>query len=122
MSGDNTPENNLAAPWEKGQSGNPKGRPKGARNRLGESFIADLQRDWEENGADVLQRCREEKPADYVRVVASLLPKEVKITNPEKDLTDEELMDALDFFRNALLAGPDQSDDRPTHGGTDATQ
>ncbi len=26
-------ENNLNPPWEKGQSGNPKGKPKGARNR-----------------------------------------------------------------------------------------
>ena len=29
-------------PFKPGQSGNPRGRPRGARNRLGEEFLAEL--------------------------------------------------------------------------------
>jgi len=64
-------------PFKPGQSGNPAGRPKGARSKLGEAFIDALLADWKVNGVEALVAMREEKPADYVKVVASLLPKEI---------------------------------------------
>ena len=33
-------------PWKPGQSGNPKGRPQGSRNKLSEDFLADLHDAW----------------------------------------------------------------------------
>ena len=33
-------------PFKPGQSGNPKGRPKGARNRLGTQFLEALEADF----------------------------------------------------------------------------
>lgn len=76
--------------FKPGQTGNPLGRPKGSRNKLGEAFIAALHDDFEAHGVSTIQRVREERPQDYVKVVASLLPKEFKIETVS-DLTDEQL-------------------------------
>lgn len=77
-------------PFEPGQSGNPKGRPKGSRNKLGEAFISALHDDFEEHGVAVIAKVRTDKPHEYLKVVASLLPKELKIST-ESDLSDAEL-------------------------------
>jgi hypothetical protein len=66
-------------PFKPGQSGNPKGRPKGARNRLGTQFLEALEADFNKFGAQAIALVREKKPEVYIRVVADLLPKEANI-------------------------------------------
>jgi hypothetical protein len=66
-------------PWEKGKSGNPEGRPRGSRQKLAESFIADIQEDWKASGKEALVKVRTEDPSTYLRVVASILPKEIEL-------------------------------------------
>ena len=66
-------------PFNRGQSGNPKGRPKGARNRLGTQFLEALEADFNQFGAQAIALVREKKPETYMRVVADLLPKEANI-------------------------------------------
>lgn len=66
------------------------GRPKGARNKLGEDFIKALADDFDANGPQTIARVREERPQDYLKVIASLLPKEIKLTD-ERELSDDEL-------------------------------
>ena len=66
-------------PFKPGQSGNPKGRPKGARNRLGTQFLEALEADFNQFGIQAIALVRERKPETYMRVVADLLPKEANI-------------------------------------------
>lgn len=77
-------------PFKPGQSGNPAGRPKGSRNKLGEDFIAAMHDDFQEHGVAAIKVVRAERPHEYLKVIASLLPKELKVTT-ENDLTDEQL-------------------------------
>lgn len=72
------------------------GRPKGARNKLGEAFLADMLADWEVHGIATIQEVRETKPDQYLKVVASILPKELNIKVNELDeLSDEQLQRQL---------------------------
>ena len=67
--------------WKPGQSGNPAGRPPGARNKLSEKFCADLLVHWQEHGVEAMDAALAKDPAGYVRVVASMMPKDVKFTD-----------------------------------------
>jgi hypothetical protein len=70
------------------------GRPKGARSKLGEAFIQALHDDFNENGVAAIQTVREEKPDQYLKVIASLLPKDVNLnlTDNLSEMSDDELL------------------------------
>lgn len=65
--------------WAKGETGNPAGRPPGARVKLTQRFVEDLQRDWVQHGPAVIEALRETNPAAYVGAILALVPKELKI-------------------------------------------
>jgi hypothetical protein len=67
-------------PWKPGQSGNPKGRPQGSRNKLSEDFLADLHESWLALGKAALVTVAWTDPVAYVRLVASLIPRELEAT------------------------------------------
>ena len=114
--GDNTSKQhrNLKEPWKPGRSGNPKGRPKGARNRLGTQFLEALEADFNKHGAQAIEQVRQKKPEVYMRVVADLLPKEaninveageafVELWRKISDGLGEEIADRLDDEPSVVL-------------------
>ncbi|HME27055.1 MAG TPA: DUF5681 domain-containing protein [Acetobacteraceae bacterium] len=66
---------NTATWFRPGQSGNPAGRPKGARHRLGERFLQAMADDFAEHGADVIRQARNSDPTAYLAIIARVLPK-----------------------------------------------
>lgn len=72
------------------------GKPKGARSKLGEMFLEALRDDFETNGAAAIVEVRESRPQDYLKVIASLMPKDLNLNmNNLDDATDEELVQRL---------------------------
>lgn len=75
--------------------GNP-GRPKGSRNKLGEAFIEAMHEDFEAHGVAAIVKVREEKPDQYLKVIASILPKDLNINVNQMDgMTDDELIERI---------------------------
>lgn len=77
--------------FKPGQSGNPKGRPPGSKNKIAEDFLKALAADFEANGEQVIENVRLNKPDAYLKIVADLVPKEMNLdvrTNPLQSLLD----------------------------------
>src|SRR5262249_331324 len=79
------------------------GRRKGARNKISTSFLEALAADFEEHGAAAIKLVRLEKPSEYVKIVASVLPKEFEITeNRLMEIDDDTLDILLDYAKRRL--------------------
>jgi hypothetical protein len=93
-------------PIKPGEIRNPGGKPVGSRNRLQGDFMRKMADDFEKHGKKAIETMREEKPAEYIRAIASLMPKELEISHPLDDLSDEQLNAAVIAAR-AILAAQD---------------
>ena len=58
-----------------GVSGNPKGRPKGARTHLSQKFFDDLAQAWDRSGESILRDMAQNDPAALAKMIAALQPK-----------------------------------------------
>jgi hypothetical protein len=97
-------------PWQPGQSGNPAGRPKGAKSEFTEQFWRDIRDAWAAGGADAIRRMMRDMPDKFVVVAASKIPQEVETTTttyvivaPEASTSTQEWLDSLSVRR------PDQT-------------
>lgn len=72
------------------------------------SFLGAVQADFARHGVNVIARIREEKPEAYLKLVASVLPKDLSAaTGGVDDLSDEQIIDrirALDAAIRPLLS------------------
>jgi transcriptional/translational regulatory protein YebC/TACO1 len=86
-----------------GQKSPGSGRQKGARNKISTQFLEALANDFETNGKGVIEIMRVEKPVEYCKVIASLLPKEFEITeNRLAEIPDDELDFIIEYTRRQL--------------------
>src|SRR5271154_5841440 len=53
------------------------GRRKGARNKLTELFLDAIADDFTEHGAEAIAKVRTDDPATYLKIVGSLVPREL---------------------------------------------
>ena len=82
------------------------GRVKGARNKLSMAFVEALAKEFEEHGAEAIRICRVERPTEFIKIIASIMPKEFEITdNRLAAITDEELDVFIEYARRQLVGG-----------------
>lgn len=75
--------------------GNP-GKPKGARHALTENFIKAMHESFVQHGPETIETVRVEKPDQYLKVIASLVPKDVNLNvNNLDELSDAELAERV---------------------------
>src|SRR5580704_14273497 len=94
------PNPNPATRFGAGQANGSRGRQKAARDKLSAAFLEALSDAFSEpndsggiKGLDAIKKVRDEDPATFARIYASLLPKQFEIDDipPEGKLTDEQL-------------------------------
>lgn len=71
-------ERNEKGQIKPGSALNPNGRPKSSRHKLSENFIQALANDFEKHGIDAIQSVRRSKPGEYLRVISSIVPKQLE--------------------------------------------
>ena len=102
-------------PWQRGgPSPNYGGRGPGTPNKFSKAFLHDVSKKWAQHGADVLEEVRRDDPGLFLRVCASLIPKELLVitqsATPVQQLSETELqailvedVTAVQQLRSALL-------------------
>jgi hypothetical protein len=105
--------------FEKGMPRAPgAGRARGVKNRLSQAFLQALAEDFEQHGAEAIKICRIEKPNEYLRVIAHLMPKELEITdNRLHDISDDELDRLITIAKRQLI----EAAARDAEGGEEQT-
>lgn len=105
MAAPTVPKQLEAHVFKPGQSGNPAGRAKGNRNQLGDKFLEAMLDNFTANGPETIEAVRIDKPDQYLKVIASILPRELNVKiNDFDDLTDEQLARQYASIAQSLIA------------------
>src|SRR5262245_40512163 len=87
------------------------GRPKGTRNKLAGKVLEDIFAHWTEpsdnpafcKGQAALEMLYRERPGDYLRLTASLLPTEFVLESAMADLDNDQIDELLMQLRQRVL-------------------
>jgi hypothetical protein len=100
--------------FQPGNDGHGGGRRAGSRNKLQTDFLEALAADFAEHGAGVIRIARVEKPIEYLKVIASVLPKEFVVEQSVLvDLSDEELGQHIALLQRMRARSVDPIPDDP---------
>ena len=104
--------NSLAnlKPFQPGNNMNPGGRPKGSLNRLQGDFMWELAESFAKHGKSAIEAVIADKPHEFLKICASLMPKELTVTTTVLDeMSLEQLEESLATLKR-LQASGDVSD------------
>ena len=80
---------------------------RGEGSPLGSSFLGAVRTDFAQHGSEVIARIRDEKPEAYLKLVASVLPKDLSAaTGGVDDLSDEQIIDRIRSLRSGRCFQP----------------
>jgi hypothetical protein len=103
--------------WQKGTSGNPAGRPVGARQRISEALLADLAEVWADHGKDVLIKLAVSDPGKLAQIAYGLLPRDIFLHVQQTDAPHaNELARLRDILNVIEQVCPDGSPDEILNG------
>jgi hypothetical protein len=101
--------------WLKGSASPSPGRPVGSRSKLGDAFVESLQRKWQAEGDEIIDRVARDNPEKILEVMARVLPKELAISVEQKTPGNLEpeawaaLRRVLDIIQAANVDGDPQA-------------
>jgi hypothetical protein len=84
-------------------SGNPHGRPVGAKNLLSADMYRDFAREWHEHGPAIIAAVRQKDPVAFLQIATRLIPKEVVMqleAQPPRELEEPELDELIERLRD----------------------
>jgi hypothetical protein len=90
-----------------------KGRPRGARNKLASRVLQDLLEVWDEpitegsaltRGRAALRLMSRERPSEFAKLYAGIVPREFWVESAVTDLADDELDRMIEMLRERVLA------------------
>jgi hypothetical protein len=102
--------------WLPGQSGNPNGRPLGARSEFSAAFMRDLAGVWAKCGADTIEKVAADDPSRFFAVASTLIPKDVAISIEQRlpgGLSPEDWSIVLEIMSAVKQGLPDANSHRP---------
>ncbi|WP_245331372.1 hypothetical protein [Mesorhizobium sophorae] len=78
-------------------------QPKRAKKTLGDDFLAAVRADFRTHGAGVIAEVRADKPDQYLKIVLSVLPKDLHVSINQLDgLSDDEIRSRIRGLEAAL--------------------
>ena len=106
--------------WKKGVGGGGR-RPHSAaliKAQLESTFLECIRKSFNGEGLDgntlgmeAIEKVRRIDPTNYLRIIASLMPKDVEVKRPLSDMTDDDITSAIEYVQLAIAGNLDSIED-----------